>query len=274
MNKKMKITKYLLFFLICHFINAQDRKPNVTIEGFETMSIYSKSVNEDYNLYIGLPFGYNKGKSYKVLYILDANVTFGMVNDIVKLLSFEKKPQVIVVGVAYKNFNNWIKKRGRDFMPNYQGVDLDAEVIKFYTFMTTELIPYINKTYNTKPTENTIYGHSSGAVFGLYAMFKNPTLFKNYILTSPSVDEDKDFIKTFENEYFSNNKTLNVNLYTSIGKSEKSSFVTTYNAFVKNLKTRTYKGLNFHEEELEGTHMSTMAPAFIKGFQYVNKFIK
>lgn len=271
----MKKTILLIFLLISGLITmAQNQKSNTDFEGVKTEVISSKYVEEDYNLYIGLPFDYNQEKSYQVLYVLDANVTFGMVNDIVKLLSFEQKPQVIVVGITYNNFNDWIKKRGRDMMPNYQNNDLDTEVNKFYQFISSELIPYINKKYNTKPTENTIYGHSSGAIFGFYSMFKKPKMFKNYILTSPSVNEDKDFIKALENDYFSKTKELDINLYTSVSKNEKREFIKEYNAFVKNLKNRNYKGLNFSEDKLDGTHMSTMAPAFVKGFEYVNNLKK
>ena len=262
----------LLIFLFAHqYLNAQTQETNTIFDGIVTYDIRSEYVQEDYKLYIGLPLGFNAEKDYPVLYVLDANVTFGMVNDIVRLISFEGRyPQVIVVGIAYKNFSNWINKRGRDFMPNYQGDSGDIEIKKFYQFLSEELIPFINQNYKTNPAENTLYGHSSGAVFGFYVMLNNPALFKNYILTSPSIDEDKDFIKTLENEYFQGHKFFKNNLYTSIGKSENPEFILKYNEFIQNLKHRAYKGLNYKEDILEGTHMSSMAPAFIKGFQFVN----
>lgn len=270
----MKLIVLLYFFILPLLSFAQDNNETPSLEGVVYLSIQSDQLDENYDLYIGLPIGYNQRRKYNVLYVLDANVTFGMVNDIVRLLSFEQNPQVIVVGIAYKDFNEWMKKRGRDFMPNYGSNVKDTEVSKFYKFLQSELIPYINGSYNTNATENTLYGHSSGAVFGLYAMLTNPSHFKNYILTSPSVDEDKGYMKNLEALYFSNNKSLSVNLYTSIGKSEKSSFMTMYYAFVEVLKSRDYEGLNFLDEKMDGTHMSTMAPAFIKGFQYVNRHSK
>lgn len=258
----------IIVFLCMNSINhAQTKSP---FQGVSTETITSKYVNEEYKLTIGLPFGYDVNKEYQVLYLLDANVTFGMVNDIVKLLYFEQKhPPVIVVGIAYKSFSDWIRKRGRDFMPNYAGISADKNVSKFHQFISLELVPYINGKFKTKDKENIIYGHSSGAVYGLYSLFKTPELFKNYILTSPSVDEDKGFIIDLEDKYYKTSKELQVNLYTSIGEKEKEGFKKAYSQFTASLKERKYKGLRLLSDSIPGTHMSSMAQAFINGFHFI-----
>ncbi len=255
----------------CLASQAQITPSKTAFEGVSTEMITSNYVNEEYELFIGLPFGYNPNQEYQVLYTLDANVTFGMINDVVKLLSFEQKhPSVIVVGVSYKSFNDWMRKRGRDFMPNYSGISGDEAVSKFHQFISLELIPYINKKFKTKKAENIIYGHSSGAVYGMYSLFKDPGLFKNYILTSPSVDEDSGFIIDLENKYYESSKDLSVNLYTSIGSDEKESFNKVYSQFVESLKKRKYTGLRVSGDTVSGTHMSSMPQAFINGFHFIN----
>jgi hypothetical protein len=186
-------------------------------------------------------------------------------------LAFEAKhPSVIVVGVAYKSTNDWMRNRGRDLMPNYSGISGDKSVSKFHQFISLELIPHINKKFKTKQTENILYGHSSGAVYGLYSLFKDPNLFKSYILTSPSVDEDSGFIVDLENKYYSKFKELNANLYTSIGSEEKESFNKIYSQFIESLKKREYINFRLNSDAVLGTHMSSMAQAFINGFHFIN----
>lgn len=261
----------LLAFFFCVIIHAKNGNPVTTFENIRTEIFNSKYVGEEYKIVVGLPFGYKEDKEYQVLYVLDANVTFGMVNDIVRLLSFERKTEpVIVVGVSYKNFNQWIRKRGRDFMPNYSNISEDKYVSKFHNFISLELIPHINGKFKTKKTKNIIYGHSSAAVYGMYSLFKNPKLFKNYILTSPSINEDKGFILGLEKEYHNKFKKLNVNLYTSIGSDEKKDFDVAYSQFKDSLNERKYLGLQLKNDRVPGTHMSCMAQAFINGFYFIN----
>jgi hypothetical protein len=261
----------IIALLITSNIVLGQEDMNSNFEGVTTEIVLSEYVKESYKLSIGLPFGYDQNKEYQVLYVLDANVTFGMVNDITKLLAFEAKhPSVIVVGVAYKSTNDWMRNRGRDLMPNYSGISGDKSVSKFHQFISLELIPHINKKFKTKQTENILYGHSSGAVYGLYSLFKDPNLFKSYILTSPSVDEDSGFIVDLENKYYSKFKELNANLYTSIGSEEKESFNKIYSQFIESLKKREYINFRLNSDAVLGTHMSSMAQAFINGFHFIN----
>lgn len=270
-HTKTRITLMVLILGCVTIVNAQNENSNPVFEGIETKILSSKYIGEDYNLIVGLPFGYNQSKAYQVLYVLDANVTFGMVNDISKLLSFEAKhPSVIVVGIAYKSAGDWMRKRGRDFMPNYSGILADKEVNKFHQFISQEVIPYIDENYKTKATENIIYGHSSAAVYGLYSLFTSPDLFKHYILTSPSVDEDTSFTSNLEVKYHSNSKMLDVNLYTCVATEDKASFVTVYSKFIDSLSQRNYEGLNMKNDVVSGTHMSSMSQAFINGFHFIN----
>jgi predicted alpha/beta superfamily hydrolase len=48
---------------------------------------------------------------------------------------------------------------------------------KFLGFLTTELIPYTNKSYPSNGI-NTLWGHSLGGMFTMYALLTEPAVFK------------------------------------------------------------------------------------------------
>jgi predicted alpha/beta superfamily hydrolase len=61
------------------------------------------------------------------------------------------------------------------------------------------LIPYINRSYKTNKTNNSIVGHSLGGLFVFYCLFKNDSLFTNYYALSPSLWVDHYSIYSFNN---------------------------------------------------------------------------
>jgi hypothetical protein len=64
---------------------------------------------------------------------------------------------------------------------------------KFLGFIKNELIPYINKQYPSNG-DNTLWGHSLSGMFVLYALVKEPMLFKSYIALDPSVWWDNNYV--------------------------------------------------------------------------------
>lgn len=264
-----KVICILIILLISNLISAQE-KP-VSLPNTQTFSIHSDAVNDDYEIYISLPLGYGTGDTkYKTLYVLDANVTFGMTHDIQTLLSFEpENPAMIIIGIGYKDFGSWIKKRARDYLPSHVnsapgsgGADL------FLTFLEAQLIPHINKTYRTNESR-IIYGHSTAALFGIYTLFERPDLFEGYIITSPSVDEDNGYsMRTLIST--STSPTESVSVFFSHGTKEKQSFITAYKNFLTTLTNRKLSNIELKSLAFDASHMASMAPSFVKGLQYIN----
>ena len=111
---------YLVFtilFLVSSKTNAQDplqqnninqKYPEVTLFSTEIRTIHSKIVNQDFEIYISLPYTYSQSKTtYPVLFNLDANMSFGITENVVHILSTLNKeiPEMIVVGIAYNIIN-------------------------------------------------------------------------------------------------------------------------------------------------------------------------
>jgi predicted alpha/beta superfamily hydrolase len=80
------------------------------------------------------------------------------------------------------NFNT----RDRDFLPTrIDRFPVSGGAGKFLDFLEGELLPYINKTYPTNGN-NTLYGHSFGGTFCLYALLTRPGLFSSYMAADPA----------------------------------------------------------------------------------------
>ena len=58
---------------------------------------------------------------------------------------------------------------------------------RFAAFLDHELAPALAAKYPVNPKEQALFGHSFGALFGLYSLFTAPDRFKHNLLASPSV---------------------------------------------------------------------------------------
>ncbi|MBO3697716.1 alpha/beta hydrolase [Roseivirga sp. E12] len=274
----MKLKKTQIAVLSCMVLMlfgqstlSAQTKP-VQLANTEQFTIKSSSVDDDFEISVSLPFGYAQSETtYKVLYILDANVTFGMAHDIQTLISFEpENPPMIIVGIGYKDFGNWIQKRARDYMPSKViSAPGSGGADKFMAFLEKELIPKVKEKYRTTE-EKIIYGHSTAGLFGLYALMTKPEMFDGYIITSPSVDEDNGYALSQLNSIESfPNKSARV--FTSYGTKEKQTFADAYKAFIKVLKNKAAQDIVLKSQKFDASHMASMAPAFVAGLQFVNK---
>lgn len=162
--------------------------------GQPTFGMYSNNVKDSFDIFITLPKNYKENEKYSVFYYLDANIKSG--NKIREILrdstlkpNFEK---TIFVGIGHKG--DFHKLRRRDFIvPQIEGSDTlglsenFGQIGRFYHYMKSELIPYINKHYNTKTSDNSLLGHSFGGLFTIYSLLQNDTIFRYYYALSPSL---------------------------------------------------------------------------------------
>jgi hypothetical protein len=60
----------------------------------------------------------------------------------------------------------------------------------FLDFFEHEVIPYVDKTYRTIPTDRGLLGHSYGGLFAIYCLEERPDLFQRIVAASPAVGWD------------------------------------------------------------------------------------
>lgn len=127
------------------------------------------------------PEDYSEEKVYPLIVVLDAEYLFDLVVANVKFQSrFDRMPQAIVVGIDQaKNDLRW------DDCDFEEVSGLPTEKGKmFYEFLGTEIIPYLETSYNIAPFKMFV-GYDITANFGNYYLFKDKSFFNSYVSISP-----------------------------------------------------------------------------------------
>ncbi|MBL8266701.1 alpha/beta hydrolase, partial [Steroidobacter sp.] len=156
-------------------------------------TMWSSVLQEPRQLLISLPPNYERsGKSYPVVYLLDAEMQFAHAAGVLQFLGpfNERIPEMILIGVVNTD-------RGRDFVPaarnpafrndpmwnpSYERSNSDA----FLKFFADDLIPWVEARYRAAPYR-VLVGHSFGGIFSTQALIKRPELFQAHIAISPSL---------------------------------------------------------------------------------------
>jgi predicted alpha/beta superfamily hydrolase len=177
--------------------SADAKPPEVALQNTEARSIASKIVGRTYGLLIALPDGYaDSGKSYPVLYVLDA-WHFPLVEYLAAESVYAKTmPRLIVVtvdqdGTTLESRGGVMDLRRLDFTPTKAaGDNYSGGADRFLAFMEGELIPFVDTTYRTNKRDRGLLGHSYGGLFAIYAMLHQPELFRRIVAASPSLGWD------------------------------------------------------------------------------------
>lgn len=246
-HKLNLVTKALLICMIGAFVmstsNLQAGDDNKIVIG-EKVKLQSKVLDEERTMFVYLPVGYDLTEaSFPVMYVLDGKTHFHHASGIVQFLSTQGlMPPTIVVAIVNVD-------RGRDFTPskiekkkNTGGAD------KFMSFITDELMPYINKNYRTHSFE-TLVGHSLGGTFATYALLNNPEVFDAYIAISPYLMYDDNMLLAKAETDLKPSYNHSRYFYMTLGDEPK--YTETVDKFVKMVKSASPEGLEF-----KYTHMT------------------
>ncbi|CAN5801268.1 alpha/beta hydrolase-fold protein [soil metagenome] len=194
----------LLFFVLFIFsaTNFAQKPERVTGEEITGMLFRYKNFNSTFvetrNVDVWLPANYSKNKKYAVLYFHDGQNlfnpkdTYGGVDwnidaTLQRLMTEKKVRDTIVVGIwnTAKRTIEYSPQKAYDLV-NHKGVKKSKYVTrqeglsdKYLKFIVSELKPFIDKTYSTKPDrDNTfIMGSSMGGLMSLYAISEYPQIF-------------------------------------------------------------------------------------------------
>jgi predicted alpha/beta superfamily hydrolase len=171
----------------------------------------SKTIGEDYTLYIHFPPGYDTTKTnYPVLYMTDGdwNMTVAM-NCFNMLRQDYETTEPLIVGIGYGTRPN---KRNRDLNPSIGGP-------KFLAFIEQEVIPFIQNKYRV--TDNkALYGYSFGGMFTTYVLFEHPDLFNMIFIGAPG-NGGSELVPSAQ-KYFLTHKDLNCKVFAGVGSFEQT----------------------------------------------------
>jgi predicted alpha/beta superfamily hydrolase len=159
-------------------------------------SVYSGILKEERSLKILLPETYKPGSTdtYEVIYVTDGEWGTDLFSYIYRFAQGEHYvPPVIIVGIP-NTYMNKANQRDRDFLPVHAAEPaISGGASNFLSFIKGELVPYIDHKYPTNGT-NSIYGHSYGGLFVLYALLTEPQVFGSYYATDPPFRWNDDYL--------------------------------------------------------------------------------
>ncbi|RLD83052.1 MAG: hypothetical protein DRJ07_07435 [Bacteroidetes bacterium] len=269
-----------LSFLLVFFatdIYSQDTK--VCLDQTYTKWIDSKLVGDKFLIQCYIP---NQNTipidSLPVIYVLDSDMSFGLVYDVVRWLKWGNEiPNVAIIGIAYgTGQSEWWKKRTRDYATSKDQTKIWGDWPlagggdNFKQFIKNELFNFVEKEYKLKGRSKTIIGISLGGLICVDILFTNPDLFDNYIMLGPAfLWNDKEIFKK-EAEYFKNNSTLSANVFSAIGKLDDKTITEPWTDFIGQIKSRQYKSMTLNTLVLENeTHMSMYPAGLTRGLKTV-----
>jgi predicted alpha/beta superfamily hydrolase len=223
MLKKLLIFCSLLF-AFQNVILAQNGNVKPLSIG-EIRIVKSKILNEERVLNIYLPQGFDKTKSYPIIYLLDGsmNEDFIHVTGLVQFFNqMYSMPETIVVGIA-----NVDRKRDFTFHTNLKDLQKDYPTTghsdKFISFLEKELKPYIESQFKT--TDTYIFGQSLGGLLATEILLKKPEMFNNYFIISPSLWWDDESLLKQANQLLNKIPDTKKFVYVSVGKGEHKVMV-------------------------------------------------
>jgi predicted alpha/beta superfamily hydrolase len=251
--------------------SSDTKVPQVELAGTQLLHLTSAITNKDYELYINLPRGYaDSTKTFPVLFLIDAQWDFSLVQAVYGSQYYDGFiPEMVIVGITWGGKNpDYNKLRAYDLTPtdiSHMGTYGNAP--KFLSFISKELIPYIEGKYRVRQNDRTLMGSSYGGLFTLYAMFQDPKVFNRFVLTSPAIDWDNKFIYSLNKSFAERHKELDAKVFMGIGGYED---VPEFQNFINDLEAKKYKNFKLQTKVIEGMgHSGGKADGYSRGMQSV-----
>ena len=234
----------------------------------QSVSFHSKVLNEDRQILVYLPDGYeHSSAAYPVIYVMDAETHWLHVGSTTRLLSLlGAMPQVIVVGVTNSD-------RARDMTPHPATPDKDfpggGGSAAFVVFLTDEVRPYVDKQYRSSPFA-ILAGTSLSGLFVIDAFLNHPGSFNAYLAASPSLWWDKNAAVHRAQVALQTKLTRNTFLYISLCEGDSKELQESTHEFETEIKKRPPDSLHTQYLNIAGeTHNSSPLKSFYAGLQWL-----
>lgn len=236
----------------------------------QLVEIHDVETNRFYELHIQLPLNYSSDKKYPVVYMTDSPYTFPITTGAARFpVNFGRMENVMFVGISWQKGFSAELSRQRDYTPTASSPgfkDPSGEASRHIGFIRNDVIPYIEQRFNTDADNRTYVGNSFGGLFGIYIFLSQPTMFKNYIIGSPSIWWDNKYILALESKTRLD-KHVEVNMFIAIGADEtinrdspRYDMVGDATEFYTRLKSRNLDRLNLELRVIEFANHSTAFP--------------
>jgi len=254
------------------------------IENSAVLPLRDNASGRDYQVFVKTPPSYDKpenaGRRYPVLYMTDGPYTFQVASGLSRVPFGQGRfREFVIVGVSWAQGEAAADSRRRDLTPWHDASykDETGGGPAHFQFLKGQVLPLVEGRYRIDAADRTLAGQSYGGLFGLWVALHEPELFRNYVLTSPSIwFADKQILKD-EAAWAAGHKDLKANLYLAVGSREhpgpqcpdcERDMTGDQARLVATLKARNYPGLRLRSEVVEdGFHETTFPIGLMRGMQ-------
>jgi len=181
----IKSFTFMLFGVLPLLASADDQEiPPLAETGsahyrFERLNIDSPDHQRHYRLDIGIPRSAPPATGYPVMYLLDGNnVMAQLKEDWLGELNASAPPLLVMIGYDIDGTYDG-EQRTRD----YTGDTSKA----FLELILTTIKPRVQAHYSVDLQRQTLWGHSFGGLFTVYALLQHPEAFQTWIAASASL---------------------------------------------------------------------------------------
>ncbi len=240
----------------------------------------------DYRIFVSEPVTPPPEGGYPVLYALDGNASFGSLAEAMRLQS--RPPHgiepMLVIGIGYdsnapivteQRFFDYTERAEPSELPQRPGGSAwptTGGTDDFLAFIEEELKPAIERRYPVDRRRQSLFGHSLGGLFALYALFTRPESFRCYVAGSPSIWWKNHALLQRRHglrERLSQGD-VRADVLIGIGSEEKPSMISDARGMHEILQSYSDGGLSvsYREFEREG-HVSVIPPLISCMFRWL-----
>jgi predicted alpha/beta superfamily hydrolase len=247
-----------------------------SIPNTEVRAMHSKNTGVDYQIFVSLPAARPKGKQYPVVYMLDADYSFALVRNVVQhFVERNDLPPLILVAIAYPGAathrDTYKLNRTRDYTPVYApegGYGAEYQKVsggaaKFRAFITTELVPSIERDFPALPGDRALIGHSYGGLFATYVLLTEPALFKRYIVVSPSLWYSERIVFTMEEAAAKLGLRPDARVFLAVGALENPVMASDLTELTEKLRSHNNPKLRVETNIYEGERHNSVFPGAV-----------
>lgn len=158
-------------------------------------------------LRVVLPDGYDRSeRHYPAIYVLDERWSLGVMADLATMLGMQRlMPKVVIVGVGYEDDSLAAvsERRGGDYTPtdwpfpaftSIKGTYPSGGADQTLDLVIDRVVPLIEGTYRVDSADRVLFGHSLSGLCATWCFVTRPGTFNRYLLASPSVWWDDQFM--------------------------------------------------------------------------------
>ncbi len=187
-------------------------------ENGERILMHSKILNQERELFIGLPDHYNDTTEYPLVFVLEGEVVFESFAPLTELAGkMDEIPPCIVVGIPF--YDKYLEYA--PVIAAHQGSGFADTMLQFYRM---ELFPLLDSLYKCT-NDRIIWAHSAlGGIFGTYLLIGPDTQFTGIISSSPSLKWMVDYMHE-EDIFKETAKKGKIFYYLTFGSNEAEAYM-------------------------------------------------